>query len=553
MTGSATHVDVIVVGSGLSGLVAASELKHYDPGISLLVLEASDRVGGRVHTSSDGCDLGGEFLVNEEGHKPVLTLLDQLGVATERVRSPAVGEKWVFWGSRSARPVTLNKLVPSFSLTQTLASLEMRHLVWRMQRLADGVDVRHPYSNRPLATALDAITVRSYLKARCHFSRNADAFELRVRLLFGRESSQISMLYLLTYAQSCGGVGQLVGAGVPRPLFVVKGGVGAVCQRLAKRIGTDAVLTNQPVNSISEYEGKLYVSTRTDQTFVCGRVICALPPSAVARIDFHPSLPARTRNAFSNFSMGSMIKFVLAYDRPYWREDGGFSGETVCLGEGTEAPFVYLYDSTRGEEKQEEFTLTGIISGSKALEYSDCSDDDLLQHNVIEALTALYGSWATKLKRPAEIKYWNRDAFCGGGPIATPRPGTMEHVYAVREPFGRVHFASSEAATKWMAHIAGAVRSGTCAAIEVIDELRPQALAAPDFRMLGEARLTPEEREQVAKVGGARTLSRSPSYSNYGKAVYRWTFVLPVCAIAAGYLAVTLRDRYAYLFVPMHT
>ena len=52
------------------------------------------------------------------------------------MKRPEVGDKWIFLGSRASRPVTLNTGVPSFSMTQLLASLEMRHLLWRMHTLS---------------------------------------------------------------------------------------------------------------------------------------------------------------------------------------------------------------------------------------------------------------------------------------------------------------------------------------------------------------------------------------------------------------------------------
>ena len=67
--------------------------------------------------------------------------------------------------------------------------------------------------------------------------------------------------------------------------------------------------------------------------------------------------------------MGAVIKFTLAYERHHWREGaadcgaGGFSGETVCLRDGGDAPFLYLFDSTSADQydASKEFTLTGTV------------------------------------------------------------------------------------------------------------------------------------------------------------------------------------------------
>ena len=108
---------------------------------------------------------------------------------------------------------------------------------------------------------------------------------------------------------------------------------------------------------------------QTNASFTCSRIICAVPPSSVNRIDFSPPLPPVVSDAFANFSMGAAIKFTLAYERPHWREEGaegGFSGETVCLRDGGDAPFLYLFDSTGGDQydASKEFTLTGTVGKS---------------------------------------------------------------------------------------------------------------------------------------------------------------------------------------------
>ena len=70
---------VIVVGAGLAGLGAARALR--DRGIEVVVLEARDRIGGRVHTTAGGVDLGAHWIHGSEGN-PLTNLARQLGVPT---------------------------------------------------------------------------------------------------------------------------------------------------------------------------------------------------------------------------------------------------------------------------------------------------------------------------------------------------------------------------------------------------------------------------------------------------------------------------------------
>ena len=79
------EADVIVVGAGLAGLAAARQL-HW-AGHSVLVIEARDRVGGRVLNHSLGggraADVGGQFVGPAQRH--ILGLAAELGVATQPI------------------------------------------------------------------------------------------------------------------------------------------------------------------------------------------------------------------------------------------------------------------------------------------------------------------------------------------------------------------------------------------------------------------------------------------------------------------------------------
>ena len=76
--------DIIIIGAGASGLMAAKQLS--EKGLSVLVLEADSRTGGRIHTFNDPAfptplELGAEFI---HGDLPVtLGLLDEAGIAYE--------------------------------------------------------------------------------------------------------------------------------------------------------------------------------------------------------------------------------------------------------------------------------------------------------------------------------------------------------------------------------------------------------------------------------------------------------------------------------------
>src|SRR5258708_14794897 len=87
MTSLPSEVDVAVIGAGAAGIAAARRLAA-DSGVSVLVLEARERPGGRTWTvEADGIpmDLGGEWLHSAD--RNVLTpLAEKLGFAIHKVR-----------------------------------------------------------------------------------------------------------------------------------------------------------------------------------------------------------------------------------------------------------------------------------------------------------------------------------------------------------------------------------------------------------------------------------------------------------------------------------
>jgi len=553
---------VVVIGAGLSGLAAADSLKTHDPSLQVIVLEASDRVGGRTVSGTIGdksFDLGGQWILPE--HKPLLQIVDKLGLRTALPLKPAEGDanlRKVIQVGRAGHirttqsepdPIVLpKKLGRHTGIRAWLAHLELAYIVWKLDRLYSYItDPTDPYhsSNLPesLAHDLDSITVEAYLQQHIRFKSVQDVIEIQVRLLIGADLNRISLLYLLSYAKwqnASSFHGFLHGEPTNKefanlPPFCIKDGAQQISQELVKQvIGTENVELNQPVSNVSflqestPSQKNVYVTTKCAKTYKCHQVICAIPPNVLRELEFSPPLEPSKRYLLSAMSMGTTIKFVLTYKETYWKENN-FSGEFISHG----SPITWMTDASYQNKVP---TLVGFLGGHQAVAWSKFDEGDL-KVAILDQLSIIFGDWALE-PTGVLIRNWSNEKFIEGGTICFPGIGTMIDLASIRKSHGPVHFAGTEVSAKFTGTMAGAVHAGHRAAIEVLDRLRPQSLTSQDYFFL---------KQSHSKLYEDKAKSTANRYSSqFGI----WTFLIPSMAFALAWGALKLRSTHGILFVP---
>ena len=162
--------------------------------------------------------------------------------------------------------------------------------------------------------------------------------------------------------------------------------------------------------------------------------------------------------------MGSVIKCVAAYARPFWRE-AGYSGEVVSTG----APLRMVFDDCSPDG--ELAALVGFIVGDEVARGRELSADER-RRAVIDHLVRLFGKEAASpidyIDRDWTAEAWSRGCYVG---IMPPRLMTRVGA-ALRAPVGRVHFAGTETATRWVGYLDGAIEAGERAAEAILDRRR---------------------------------------------------------------------------------
>jgi monoamine oxidase len=453
------QADVCVVGAGLAGLVTARELVR--TGCDVVVLEARDRVGGRIlnHRIAPGVvtEVGAEFTGPTQDR--IQALAAEVGVGLFPTYNDG-NDVLIVEGRRSLYPA-----VPGISddpdFTAALAALGP------IDAMAAEVPVAAPWK-APRANEWDKQTLAQFRDQQIATPGGRGLFTVAARAIWGRDPEELSLLYALFYVAAAGNPttpGSFVrlfttAGGGQESRFV--GGSQLVPIRVARGLGRRVVL-EAPVRRI-QTRGSDQVRVTADRVEVdARRVVVAVPPVLAAHIDFSPALPAAKRRLLRNLAPGTTLKLEVTYDRPWWR-DLGLSGQA----NSTTDPVNATFDNTppRGAPG----ILFGFVLGGAARGLPASAAGR--QAALIENLVACFGDEARNVTGFVQGD-WTRDPWTRGCPVGTFGRNKLATLGPqLRKPVGLVHFAGTETSTFWFGFMDGAVRSGERVAAEVSRSLR---------------------------------------------------------------------------------
>ena len=449
----AESADVLVVGAGLAGLTAARDLMA--AGRSVLVLEARERVGGRVVNQDIGggnvVEMGGQWAGPTQDR--VLALAADLGVTTFPTYD--IGKKVLhFNGKRGTYSGTIPRINP-------LVLADIGRAQARLESLAKRVPTDAPWT-AARAEQWDGQTFETWVR-RNTFSRGARSLlALGAEAVFAAEPGDLSLLHLLFYSHSGGSFQRLIDTtgGAQQDRFA--GGSALIAARLAERLGAATVRLSAPVSKISVTGAKVTATTGAGQ-FDGKRIIVTAPPLLAGRIEYEPALPHWREQLTQRAPMGSVIKCQVVYDEPFWRAEG-LSGQATGDGEGSRVVF------DNSPEDGSPGILLAFLEGDEARRLGR----ETLQVRRAAVLASLARYFGPKAASPMDYFEldWQQERWSGGcyGTIFGPNVWTR-YGHALTEPAGLIHWAGTETSPVWCGYMDGAVRSGEKAAATVLAEL----------------------------------------------------------------------------------
>ncbi|MEE2570098.1 NAD(P)/FAD-dependent oxidoreductase [Pseudarthrobacter sp. J64] len=452
--------DVVIVGAGPSGLTAARQLKK--AGLSVAVLEARDRVGGRTWTDTiDGAmlEVGGQWVSPDQTE--LLALLDELGLQTyPRYRD---GES-VYLGADGRHHRYTGDTFPVSPETKA----EMDKLVAILDGLAAEIGATEPWAH-PKARELDTISFHHWLRANSadeEACRNIGLFIAGGMLT--KPAHAFSALQAVLMAASAGSFTHLTDEDFILDRRVV-GGMQQVSLLQAADLGDDVIL-NSPVRTIRWEEaddagtGHRVTVTSDAATVRAGFVIMAVPPNLYSRVSFDPPLPRRQHQMHQHQSLGLVIKVHAVYNTPFWRADG-LSG----TGFGADSLVQEVYDNTNFGDTRG--TLVGFVSDEKADAVFELSAADR-KKAILESIAGFLGDKALTPEVYYESDWgseeWTRGAYASSYDLGgLHRYGKDQHT-----PVGPIYWCSSDLAAEGYQHVDGAIRMGRKTAARILEAAR---------------------------------------------------------------------------------
>ena len=435
MAAAGVKLDVIVLGAGLSGLSAALTLKR--AGARVLVLEARQRVGGRVFTYQgleDKPEVGG--LEIGESYTRVRAWAAEFGlefVPSHFPRGLALHVNDVTMDADDWPDSDANRL-PEHEKNIRPSRLESTYLSQDIPLSESGL------WDAPELKPLD-VSITDALRAR---GASAEAINLINIAGTFNHSDRMSVLSrwrrLLAFREATG-VGRLIR------------GTGELPEAMAAELGSDELRLGAPSKSLQVGVDGVRVETATGEFFQAAQCICTLPLPALRNLRLDAPLANIQRETINSLEYTKVTQAMIDAE-PFWEEDG------LSPNMWTDTPLERLFPRTNRE--------TGEIVGLKMFVNGDGADViDALSDERFESLainTIVKMRPAAKGRLRIRFRHsWGQDPYSGGAYAAWPPGKVAEYRTALHEPVDRLYFAGEHMALD-APGMEGAVRSGERAA-----------------------------------------------------------------------------------------
>ena len=425
----AKPTSVIVIGAGFAGLAAAAQLKK--KGVKVTVLEARNRVGGRVFSYNIPdenlvIELGAEWV--GKSHERIIEMCDEFKL---ELFNNQFDTHLVYKGKYYGKD-------------------EWRYSEnWKGKW--EGLIKKYKGMNKDEKDALNQ-SLDKYDWWRYLVNNGCDGMDLDLRELldstdFGESIRHVSAFAALAeYAES---------SEKNEMDYKIRGGNGQLAKKLAERVGLENILLEHGVSKVEQTKNSVKVTCSNGKVFTAAKLVCTIPTFSLKKIQWLPGLPKEKIDAINQLQYARINKHPVLFSERFWPED---------MDMVTDLPAHYFYHAPKNQASMKGILISYTIGDKAAV---TANQDDAYHLDVIsKALKPGFGDVQGKMEKQWNY-YWGNDDFSKGA-YALYGPGQWFTLRpALAKPFMNTHFAGEHLAD-WQGFMEGAINTGEEAAQAIL-------------------------------------------------------------------------------------
>jgi monoamine oxidase len=410
--------DVIAIGAGIAGLKAAYDLQN--KGLSVIVLEANDRIGGRIHTTTE---FDSEFAID---------------LGAELVHTTTT-PTWELINSQNLKTI---RLVNDEDKDESIDLTDFRYFF----KALESKQIPSPKPTEDILSYLKRIEVDPELISEIEAGYVVDT----------ERAEKINALAVLNRFDQMVKNGEMLG----EKDFKIFGGYNQIYKILAEKLQIELA---KPVTMVNWENNEIEVQTTDASVYKSHKIVLTVPVAVLKKpnIQFVPELPEDKIQAIESFGVCDIVKIFLKFDEKILTPD-----VNILDVFEDEIPVWWKATITADENYNGEI-LVGWVSADKARKLYTLSQDEIIDLAVKDLEKKLNKTNLKPIKSLVQI--WKDEEFSSGAYSYIPAQASPDIIESLAKPINNKIFWAGEATDPNYATVNGAYYSGKRVADEILE------------------------------------------------------------------------------------